>query len=151
MPKNSLAALALSFLLIIPVTAQIPNPDDIVSVSSEIGKISDDSYLLKVFLHIKDDWHINSDKPLEDFFIPTTVTLDSLDQSEYKIKFSKALVKKFGFSENELSVFEGTVTLRIKLTPNQAKILTGGVVGYQACNDKVCLMPVEKKFKITGD
>src|SRR4030042_2230915 len=71
---------------------------------------SGDSYQLAVEIQINSPYHINAQKPSEDFLIPTTLTVEVPEGVALgKFDFPKAEMKKFEFSEKALAVYEGTI------------------------------------------
>jgi thioredoxin:protein disulfide reductase len=106
-----------------------------------------------VELAIAGPYHINSDRPLEDYLIPTT--LDFAPQPGVTFgrpTFPAAINKRFAFSQSPLSVFEGTVRILTEITLDPAlkpeDITLRGTVRYQACNESTCLPPVRKAFSL---
>lgn len=97
---------------------------------------------------ILEGYHINSTKPLEDYLIPSRVELDSEEFELIEAKFPAGELKSFSFSEEKLSVYEGT--LRIPLRLRAKKDTAPGsytariVFHYQACNDRICLRPTKR-------
>ena len=74
--------------LALPLSAQITSaldaaPDipkeDLVKLSSAIEQRSGDDVRGTIAATILSGWHINSNKPLDDFVIPTTLKLESAD------------------------------------------------------------------------
>ncbi len=95
--------------------------------------------------------HINSHTPAEDFLIPTRLQfLPSSALSFGEPLYPRPLFRKFAFSENELSVFEGEVRIRTRVqvlaqaVPGALQI--EGSLTYQGCNESSCFSPGEKKF-----
>jgi len=93
-------------------------------------------------------YHVNANKVLEDYLIPTTLTAQlPAGWKEMGTKYPDGKEMKFEFSEKALNVYEGTFVTRLKLTaPADAPL--GAVklpltLRYQACNDTVCLPPVK--------
>jgi len=85
-------------------------------------------------------WHINSNKPLDAFSIPTTLKLENAELID--ATFPPHEVKTFTFSAgSQLAVYEGTIQIPFtaKLAPNASSIKA--TMHYQSCNDKVCLPP----------
>jgi len=96
---------------------------------------------------IKNGWHINSDKPNEDFLIPTQlISLDSRFPFA-KIIFPNAKELKFSFSEKPVSVFDGEILIAglIRIDEN----IPLGIykvpiqLRYQACNNESCMPPTK--------
>jgi len=85
-------------------------------------------------------WHVNSNKPLDSFSIPTTLKLDNADLVD--ATFPPHEVKTFTFSAgSQIAVYQGTIQIPFtaKLKPNASSIKA--TLHYQSCNDTVCLPP----------
>jgi thiol:disulfide interchange protein DsbD len=108
--------------------------------------------ILTLDLNIRPPFHINSDQPSEDYLIGTTVDFKARKGVTFgRIVFPPSQMKKFGYSDNPLSVFEGTikVTVEVILAPDfkDKEIVIEGTVGYQACDDQSCQPPTDAPFK----
>ena len=107
--------------------------------------------MLKIALKIDPAYHINSNPASEDYLIPTEVTLDEAPGVEVgKVVYPRGEKKKFAFSAQPLSVYEGEIEITVPLSVSAAqqgvrKLL--GTVRYQACNDTSCLIPTEIPIK----
>jgi thioredoxin:protein disulfide reductase len=104
---------------------------------------------LEVTLRILHGWHINSNHPLSEDFIPTRVTVTAPPGIKAgAVIYPTAQIVTLGFSHGEhFSVFTGNAPIRIPLTPApgfKAQTSQPGAVKveYQACNDNECLRPV---------
>src|SRR4051794_33170159 len=98
---------------------------------------------------IENGWHINSNKPLDDFVIPTKLSFDGTDL--ISAEYPPHTVRTFTFSGGQkLAVFEGTIQI-----PFTAKLQSGdtikGKLHYQACNDTVCLPPRDAELTIDAN
>jgi thioredoxin:protein disulfide reductase len=107
---------------------------------------------LRVELAISSPYHINSDRPLSDYLIPTTVKFESQAGVQVgKVQFPAAQVLKL--MNEQMSVFTGDGTISVEIIPaadlTEKEIHLKGVVGYQACNDRVCLPPVREALDIS--
>ncbi len=128
--------------------AQPPQPKiSIRLVKPSAALIPGKSATLKIELNIPAPYHINSDRPLDEYLIPTTVTFEPRDGVQFgRAVFPPAQMRKFQFSAEAMSVFEGIVTATVEATPaanlTKKEIDIQGIVGYQACNDEMCLPPV---------
>ncbi|HMN47805.1 MAG TPA: cytochrome c biogenesis protein CcdA [Ignavibacteriaceae bacterium] len=105
---------------------------------------SENKLALKV--NIEEKWHINSDKPYEDFLIPTALTLSENENFKLvKVVYPKAKDYKFSFSENPLSVWQeeiiigALVKVNDNVKPGNYKLIF--TLDYQACNEMSCLAP----------
>jgi thiol:disulfide interchange protein DsbD len=102
-------------------------------------------------LTIKSTYHINAEQPLEDFLIGTTVDFKAPSGVVYKkIAFPPAEVRKLDLSPNPMAIYEGTlkITAEVALAPDfkAAEFAIEGSIGYQACDNSMCLPPAEVKF-----
>ncbi len=112
------------------------------------------SYPLAVHIVIKKLYHINSNIPGEDFLIPTNLSLHSTEGVAFgKLEYPKAKMKKFGFSDTALSVYNESIFIftNISISPEMAteEITLGGTLEYQACDDQTCMAPAEFVFSQT--
>jgi len=98
-----------------------------------------------VSVKVADGWHINSNTPLEDFFIPTQLTVEGANNA--KITYPAHKKMKLGFHDKELALFEGTVELKAKLAKTPASAVTAKLQ-VQTCSDKICLEPETAELRI---
>ena len=75
------------------------------------------AFEVAVVLSISSGYHMNSNKPLDDFLIPTTITAQfPAGFRPIDMDYPKGQLLKFAFSPDKpLSVYSGTVALRAKL------------------------------------
>jgi len=99
--------------------------------------------LLKV--QIQSDYHVNSNKPNEEFLIPLKLTWDLGALVSPVVEYPKPDQLKSDFSDQPLSVYTGSFELRTRFQrAENATLGPGFLTGklrYQACNDKMCLPP----------
>jgi thiol:disulfide interchange protein DsbD len=92
---------------------------------------------------IADGWHVNSNKPLEEFAIPTELALDPATAELLgDLTWPPHQMKAFEFTGGKpLAVFDGkfNIGFRAKLKPGATKITA--TLKFQACSDTVCLPP----------
>jgi thiol:disulfide interchange protein DsbD len=117
--------------------------------TEDLIKQESSSILLEI--DIMEGWHINSDKPLEDFLIPTKINFEETDGVAFgRIQYMEPELRKFSFSDTKMSVYEGKVYVRtaITISPDfqESEIKLSGSIYYQACNDESCLAPTEYQF-----
>lgn len=156
--KGSRLFLAIGFLVLTgginsPVAAQSP-PHINVSASLSSNKVSRGRTVrATVTMDIPGGYHVNSNRPLEKFLIPTTLKVDAPDGIRIgPIAYPRALVRKFKFSKNNVSVYEGRAVMRFNLTvPPGTSTGSKEVklnVRYQSCNDEVCFPPQTKELSL---
>jgi DsbC/DsbD-like thiol-disulfide interchange protein len=112
-----------------------------------------------VVAEVTPGYHINDHHPSLEYLIPTEVKLDpSPKLAVDKLVYPKGELKSFAFSETQLSVYQGKVTVGILLnvargTPPGEYTLRGKFA-YQACNDHACLppasVPVSLRVKVVA-
>lgn len=113
-----------------------------------------ETFTLPLTVRIRPGYHINSNKPLEDYLIPTNLSWDSAPFEVVEVKFPQAELVAYEFSESPLSVFSGEIVIETVL--RAPKTLPGpkemaGRLRYQACNDKSCLAPTSIDLKARID
>jgi uncharacterized protein len=125
-----------------------------VNIKMKIDPIKDKKTKFKIEFTIKPDWHINSNRPLQENLIPTQVSLKNSAKAKItNIIYPKSETVSLGFQEGDLSVYSGdkTVTGDIEFTSNKAspdRLLMHLQVSFQACNDSFCALPEVLSFPI---
>jgi thiol:disulfide interchange protein DsbD len=95
---------------------------------------------------IQENWHVHSNRPLEDFLIPTLLTVTSPEGIAVRAVFyPEAVMLELEFSEEPLAVFENdfVVGIALDIGPDVAPgtYYIGASLQYQACDDKSCQAP----------
>ena len=90
--KRTIIISSLFVLLLVNISlSQSIQPKDVVNIKAYVVKDSANTGGLlsaEVILNIKDGWHINANKPLDDYLTPTEIVLkDSSDFVIQKIKY----------------------------------------------------------------
>jgi thiol:disulfide interchange protein DsbD len=115
-----------------------------------------DSTQLRVSVSIPEGWHIQSDVPLDEFLIPTTLHAKAEDVAFGKAVFPKAKVENIEALGGKVAVFEGEIEIKVPAKRTRsgvaAKALENSEVSvrYQACNNSQCLPPKEIKAAYAG-
>jgi len=131
------------------VYPQFGKPLNLVKIKAyqSFDKVSPGSeFKIGARVNIDPKWHINSNKPYEDFLIPSVLSIDTAGGfSITKMKYPKSLDRKLSFSDKPLSVFENEIYVGA-LTKAPANIKPGTykltvTFNYQSCDDKTCLPP----------
>ncbi len=103
-------------------------------------------------LAVEPSYHVNSDKPNDEYLIPLRLSWDSGAVDVLAVLFPKPLVEKSDFSDKPLSLFTGNFEIVTQFkraagaTPGPG--LLTGKLRYQACNDKMCLPPKNIVVKV---
>jgi len=142
------------FFIISPTNyGQNISPKDVVSIKVKTNRILDRTKTvnLEVVLSIKDGWHINANKPLDDYLTPTVVSIN--DTSNVRVvneEYPAPSFVKLKFSQTQLVLYENEAVVKLKLKIKKgfkkSNLKLEGKVQYQPCNDQTCLFPVSKSF-----
>jgi thiol:disulfide interchange protein DsbD len=106
-----------------------------------------------VVMDIPSGFHVNSNRPLEKFLIPTQLKIDAPKGVRLgPVSYPRAVLRNFKFSKNRVSVYEGRATMRFNVTV-LASFSTGSTelkahLRYQSCNDEVCFPPQSRDVSL---
>ena len=109
--------------------------------------------VVTVELDIRSPYHINSNEPLEEYLIPTSLKLEPVSGLEIRnILFPAAEIKNLEISDVPMALYEGAVKIAVEVVPNESlaggNVELRGSVHYQACDDSTCLPPAEGPFAV---
>ncbi|NDQ58740.1 MAG: hypothetical protein GZ088_16875 [Acidipila sp.] len=127
-----------------PKASEIVRPQ--VSVpGSPVKRGSTFTVLVKV--EVRQGFHIQANKVLEDYLIPTTVEAELPKGLKLAgTSYPQAQLVKFPFNAKKMAVYEGTVELALKLEAGAVaplgRMILPMSLRYQACSDAACLPPV---------
>lgn len=119
------------------------------SKHEQYNAVQGDKIKIDFDVFVEETWHINSNKPKEEYLIPSSLEFVQ-DKNEHgitleSVRFPAASDLKFEFSDEPVSVFQGNfkVTAYIKTPENisPGKYSVSFKLKYQACNNKTCLPP----------
>ena len=112
------------------------------SVASVDGKT------VTVDIDVAPGWHINSDKPLQDYLIPTLLSQSNSSPLQ-DVKYPTPVTRTLGFQRSELSLFEDSVQLTGRLPEVDSDAVSANIeLQLQACSDEICLAPETLSFKV---
>jgi suppressor for copper-sensitivity B len=102
---------------------------------------------LAALLAIETGWHTNSHEPTYEYLIGTDVHIELPDGwPAAEIAYPEGEMKKFGFAEEPLSVYEDEVVMigrfEVPADAAQGNWPVEVSLTYQACDDRSCLAPV---------
>ncbi len=145
---------AIAVLMCLFVNAYAQSGASVVTVQvipPEKPPVAGQPAVIGIELSIAAPYHINSDRPLEDYLIPTTLELEAVDGLVYgKPDFPP--VKKLPVSDSPMAVWEGTIRIRVEITADAGfrgkDVALKGNVRYQACDNRTCFPPVRKPFSL---
>ena len=104
-----------------------------------------------VVLDIPAGFHVNANRVLNKFSIPTTVKIETPGGARAgAVAYPRAKVQKLGFSAEPLALYEGRAVMRFNVT-FPANFQTGvtelrAKVRYQACNNEICYPPTTREI-----
>ncbi len=133
-----------------------PDPVRVEALVNDHRAVRGKPFTLRIQLTIQSDFHINSDHPKDKYLIPTRITMkNTSDFSFGPAKFPPSVERKFEFSPEELSVFEGEFEVTVQGLSRQEgalghKIIMGSV-RYQACDQSTCYPPRTVAFEAPVD
>jgi DsbC/DsbD-like thiol-disulfide interchange protein len=107
-----------------------------------------------LILDIPSGYHVNAHDPLSRFALPTKIAIEAPSGIKLgRIAYPKPIVRKFGFSDDRLGVYEKRTVIRFSIIvpPDQPKLNTEikARVLYQSCSDEVCFPPVKQEVTLS--
>jgi len=107
-----------------------------------------------IVLNIPGGLHVNSNRPNNEYAIPTVVSITSREAKVSAVSYPRGTSRKFGFSESPISVYEGRASFGFNVTvPASFKgsvVRIRAVVKYQSCNDEVCFPPKTQEITLSA-
>ncbi len=139
--------LSIIIFLIMGLQSFAQNQDvvDISVVEKSLKIVQGEQFSITLSITVMPTWHINSNRPNDDFLIPSEITAKGNGIKLIGVKYPKAHELKLSFSEELVSVYEATsnAKLTFKVGPDapagKQKVLI--TLDYQACNDVSCMPP----------
>ncbi len=148
-------------LTIITLLAAVPalaaqDEGQVVEVRSLVSRDAvrpGETFQAAVVLRVQAGYHVNDNAPLDEFLIPTVLTvLENPDFEVVEIYYPGGRRARFAYSEAELVVYEGEVVLgallKVKTGVAPGPKVVKASLGYQACDAMSCLPPKELAFEI---
>ena len=152
--KKTLWLCSVSLLLLSRLQGQTINPLS-VEPPQKLVIQRGQSATIKLQARIDPGYHVNSNKPHEDYLIPMRLTFTADPLVVESVKYPAGHDEKYTFSEKPLSVvtgnFEVLVTIRAPQNIEPQMYVLLGKLRYQACSDKACLAPKTVEVRITAD
>jgi thiol:disulfide interchange protein DsbD len=106
-----------------------------------------------VVMNIPSGYHVNSSRPLEKFLIPTQLKVEAPNGIRVgAVGYPRAVLRKFQFSKNRVSVYEGKPTMSFSVAvPRDSATGSQEIklrLRYQSCNDESCFPPQNKDVSL---
>jgi DsbC/DsbD-like thiol-disulfide interchange protein len=106
-----------------------------------------------VTMDIPSGYHVNSNRPLEKFLIPTELKVEAPKGFRVtRVSYPRSVSRNFKFSKNRVLVYEGRAIMRFNVSvPSNAP--TGSTelklrLRFQSCSDEVCFPPATREMKL---
>ena len=110
---------------------------------------------VKLKLELRPGFHVNSDKPTDDYLIPLKLTWSKDPLQAEQVTYPKPQMEKYDFSLTPLSVFSGNFEIvthfKAPSSASPGPVMMNGKLRYQACNNKECLAPKNLDVAIAVD
>jgi Disulphide bond corrector protein DsbC len=110
---------------------------------------------VKLRAELRPGYHVNSDKPSDEYLIPLKLTWAKEPLQTVQITYPKPQLEKYDFSPTPLSVFSGSFEIMtlFKAPPTipPGPAMMTGKLRYQACNNKECLPPRTVEVTLSVD
>lgn len=161
-PSRTIVALGISLIIFVAAHAQFGAPGGgidlpelgIATYQQTTGTLPGGEARLAVVVEIPDGWHINAHEPLDEFLIPTEITLDTPEGFTVEgTVYPEPILETFDFAEEELAVYEHTATIGIVISVAEdtapGEYSLDSTLRYQACTDTVCAPPKTVPFTAT--
>ena len=161
--KNYLKPALLLFIIFLTTKSfpQYEGNKQIVNIKSFLSVdkvVPGGAFKIAVKTNIKNGWHINSNKPNDDFLIPTKLEIINPDKGFFNLEnaiYPTAQEVKLGFSDKPLSAWEGDIIiegiLRVPtdIKPGNYKLIVK--LSYQSCNNSTCMAPTSVQDTVNVD
>jgi len=100
----------------------------------------------KIPLSVESGFHVNSNKPAEEYLIPLKLTWTSTGALEGgQVEYPKPSLEKYEFADKPLSVLTGDFNLvasfKVAANAPAGPGAASGKLRYQACNNRACFAP----------
>jgi uncharacterized protein len=105
---------------------------------------------ISLSIHIAEGWHINSNKPFQDYLIPLQIKTSEQNKVQQlgKLVFPEPIFKNLLFEDMKLSLYESNLQIGIDVERVMAfesfdERRLDIYLTLQACNTEICLLAEE--------
>jgi hypothetical protein len=100
----------------------------------------------KIPISVESGFHVNSNKPTEEYLIPLKLSWTSTGALEGgQVEYPKPSLEKYEFADKPLSVLTGDFNLvasfKVAANAPAGPGAASGKLRYQACNNRACFAP----------
>lgn len=114
-----------------------------VKISAIVNRVNN---LATLNIEIVDGWHINANIPLEDYLIPTELSVSGIENASDT--YPEPIIKSLGFNSEPLALYEGNIQLFAQLPTLEKNDPSQVLLKIQTCSDEICLAPEEVIFTL---
>jgi DsbC/DsbD-like thiol-disulfide interchange protein len=106
-----------------------------------------------IIVEIPAGYHVNSNRPLSSFAIPTSLKIQSPKGIRISaVSYPRAVARRFSFSPDQMAVYEGRAVLRFNVTVpanfSEGVVELRALLKYQSCTDEVCFPPATRTINM---
>ena len=118
-----------------------------VRAEARVARTGGQQATLTVDLELWPGWHVNAERPLQDYLVPTAVRLAASDRGWRieRMAYPAPRETRLGFQPEKLALYEGSARIEALLQETGGQ---GGALPWlpvevrlQACSDQICLAP----------
>ena len=114
-----------------------------------------ETFTVKVGLEVVAGFHVHSNKPNDEYLIPTRLTWTSDSLEVVAVEYPKAKIEQAEFSKKPLAVYDGQFEILTRFTSKAGAApgigMATGKLRYQSCNDRMCFPPKTVDVKLSYD
>jgi thioredoxin:protein disulfide reductase len=108
---------------------------------------------IAVLLNLEDNWHVNSNQPLQDYLIGTELMIEEVSGLLVTgIQYPPSKEYNFDFSDEPVDVFEGEAPIFVSISVSEdlepGSYHLPASLRIQACDNEVCLAPTTVDLEI---
>ena len=120
--KTDLGKILMCFCVLFCASAQSADPVVTIRGIPPSGAVeAGNGAVVTVELDIHSPYHINSNQPLEEYLIPTSLKLEPVSGLEIRgIHFPVAEIKKLELSDAPMALYEGAVKIAVEVVPAES-------------------------------
>lgn len=129
-----------------PQAAATPRPQEVTATVEEVRLEAGGAGEASVRLDIAGGFHTHANPASDKFYIATALTAEAADGiTPGQPVYPPGVERKLGFSEKPLSLYEGTVTIKLPVRADKNAVkgrhTLRAKIRVQPCNDEACLPP----------
>ncbi|MFC1552025.1 protein-disulfide reductase DsbD domain-containing protein [Candidatus Latescibacterota bacterium] len=110
-------------------------------------------FQIAIIIDISEGWYLNAHCPFDETLISTDIRFENESGLTFSdIIYPDPIIKSFRFSDQKLAVYEGEVIIGSRVSVSKKftakELVISGRLTYQACNNDMCLIPIEVEINI---